>query len=234
MKEKLFQQKGTKLFKNKNTQTIKFHSRYPEFILNKPQPSTRYIPEWYRKFPGSVDGHPTLKKCVPFLDAIGSGYMIELNADIYWDKEKFIDNSNIKNVSEHFPQQSQDFPVPEGFNSQPYKWENQWHISTPKGYSTLFVHPLNTTTLPFYSVSGVVDTDKHPLITNFPFFIKSDFEGTIPAGTPIIQLIPFKRNDWESVVIDDKPLESVEREYEVMNPPYGWYKRNFWNRKLYS
>ena len=33
---------------------------------------------------------------------------------------------------------------------------------------------------------------------NFPFFIKEGFTGLIPYGTPIVQIIPFKRDDWKS------------------------------------
>jgi hypothetical protein len=45
---------------------------------------------------------------------------------------------------------------------------------------------------------AIVDTDKHPIMVNFPFFLKENFSGVIPYGTPIVQVIPFKRENWKS------------------------------------
>jgi hypothetical protein len=142
-------------------------------------------------------------------------------------------NSPISIVTEHVKSQTSFFPVPEEYEEQPHKWTNHWKITTPKGYSCLFIHPLNSPQLPFHSFSGIVDTDKHPLIINFPFVFKKDFEGVIPAGTPIIQIIPFKRDSWDLKVIDDKEFVPYEKTYEVFNPPFSWYKKYFWSKKEY-
>lgn len=214
---------------------ITFTSSVPELDLVKPQPSSRYIPEWYRKTDGVKNGNATVKKCIPFLDSLTAGYVIELAADVYFDREKriFNTNSKIQLVSEHYLDQVDNFDVPQGFDIYPYKWINNWEIKTPKGYSTMFMHPLNSPFLPFYSFSGIVDTDKHPLIINFPFILRSDFSGLIKAGTPLIQLMPFKRESWKAEVVDDKPYKLPPNEWEVLNPPFGWYKRNFWHKKSF-
>ena len=44
----------------------------------------------------------------------------------------------------------------------------------------------------------MVDTDKYPIPVHFPFLLKKNFEGLIKQGTPIIQVIPFKRESWKS------------------------------------
>jgi hypothetical protein len=62
----------------------------------------------------------------------------------------------------------------------------------------MFIHPTYRPDLPFYILPAIVDTDKHPLIINFPFFIKEGFTGVIEFGTPMVQAIPFKRDNWES------------------------------------
>jgi hypothetical protein len=95
----------------------------------------------------------------------------------------------------------------------------------------LFIHPLNSGDTPFHSFSGIVDTDKHPVTVNFPFLIRKDFEGNIPAGTPMIQVIPFKRDKWESKVIDNKEFTEPKEFYRIFNPPFGQYKRNWWTKK---
>ena len=217
---------------------IEFRPRSPKFDVVEPKPSSLYIPDWYKKTPQVAENNMTAKKCVPIVDALSAGYMIPLPADVHWDEtrngKKWETDSKIEIVSQHYKSQTEMFEINQSFDSQSYKWVNHWHIKTPKGYGTLFVHPLNRSDLPFYSFSGFVDTDRHPLIVNFPFIIQKDFIGTIPAGTPMIQAIPIKRSDWEMSIKDkDKPHLYV-KEYEVMNPPFGWYKRNYWAKKKYQ
>lgn len=215
---------------------ITFHSERTDLDLLKPIPTSRVMPEWFRLMPGSVDGIETVKKCIPVLDALTAGYVIPISADAYWDKESksFVSAFVDKLDSDHMKEQTSFVEIPDNFDDQPHKWINRWYIKTPKGYSTLFIHPLNRQDLPFRSFSGIVDTDKHPMAVNFPFILEKDFEGMIPAGTPMIQAIPFKRDDWESLVIDTGDSYSYPYSSDNLNPPFAWYKRKWWTRKLYS
>lgn len=220
-------------FKSK---TITFTSQHPEYDLVKPVPASRLVPEWYRGMPGVKDGVETLKKCIPVLDALTSGYIFTLPADVWYNQESksIISNSALKLNSDHIPVQTEEVILPEEFDPQPHKWINYWHIRTPKGYSTLFIHPLNREDLPFKSFTGIVDTDRHNLVINFPFFMKKDFDGKIPAGTPIIQAIPFKRDAWDSKFIDDpsKPYTFMD-EHKVLDAPLAFYKRTTWIKKVF-
>ena len=214
---------------------ITFHSDKTEFDLPRPAAASRFIPDWFRTMPGVVDRVETVKKCIPVLDSLTLGYMIPLSADVMYEPEskQIVSNSKFQINSDHMSVQTQDVTLPDHFDPQPHKWINSWHIKTPRGYSTLFVHPLNRLDLPFHSFSGVVDTDKHPIIINFPFVINKDFSGIIPAGTPIIQAIPFKRDTWDSKVIDDEKSYSYEFANANQDAPLAWYKRNIWNKKTY-
>lgn len=218
----------------KKSKKILFISDKANLDILKPVPASRNVPDWYRKMSGSESRIETVKKCIPVLDALTAGYMIPLPADVTWinDKKTFFTQSKFDINSDHHSSQTQDVVLPPEYDPQPHKWVNSWYIKTPPGYSTLFIHPLNRLDLPFYSFTGVVDTDKHPLVINFPFVLRKDFEGTIPAGTPMIQAIPFKRDDWDSRV-NDLDSYSYEKHYEVDLPPFAWYKRNFWTRKLF-
>ena len=212
------------------TNRITFTSVFPQFDITYPIPASKAVPNWWRKDSVVKEQMHTMKKCVPILDSLTAGYVIPLPADVWKARgvKNFGQRNDIAFVSEHYPLQTEAYPAPEEFDSQPYKWVNPWNIKTPKGYSCLFIHPLNSGDSPFYSFSGIVDTDKHPVTVNFPFLIKKEFEGVIPAGT---QVIPFKRDKWESKVIDNKDYVEPKDFYKIFNPPFGQYKRNWWTKK---
>lgn len=216
-----------------------------ESWLLTPVPAQKYLPEWYKNIPKHCDKNAiglqkydsTVKSCVPFFDAVTAGYFILLNADVY----VFMDDhgnhifewrTNQKIVDMHSTEQIGQFNVKE-YDMQPFKWRNFYHIKTPSGYSTMFVHPLSMDDLPFHSFSGVVDTDNFTMEVNFPFLIKKDFEGFIERGTPIIQVIPFKRDSWSMEIGPTiKDLSSRSESYfSILKDPY---KKLFWSKKSFK
>jgi len=213
---------------------IKFASTAPDLKIPYPLPAYKSVPEWYRTTESVIGGVPTIKKCVPILDAMTAGYTITLASDIFFNKGIPQDISVANIVSSHDNNQIGNLKIPNEYYGQVYKWQNFFTLKTPKGYSTMFFHPLNRIDLPFFSFSGIVDTDKFPLETNFPFLIKKDFVGIIPAGTPIAQAVPIKRESWESSVEDSKNYEQPVFTHTMHNPPFNYYTKNFWTRKKYS
>lgn len=183
-------------------------SGFPD--LEKPQPASSFIPDWYKDTESYVGGEKrpdgdagttsTIKRCMPVFDAITAGYIISLPADVYVslrteEKTQFFEWSNFGLVNFHPVEQAPKHPLR---NRHAYpKWNNQWAIRTPKGYSTLFVQPFHRD-LPFTILPGIVDTDEYYAPVNFPMILNDpEFEGLIPKGTPIAQVIPFKRDSWE-------------------------------------
>lgn len=217
------------------TKKIKFYATAKEYNLPEPSPSSRRIPSWYRELDGVIDGMETIKKCMPILDGFLSGYTITSPVDIYFGKNGVLHNSEFAVIETHDKSQISGFKVPEEYHDQPFKWINHFTLKTPKGYSTLFIHPMNQIDLPFYSLGGIVDTDKHPVPVNFPFFIKKDFEGIIRGDTPIIQAIPFKRESWKMSLDEEKPgMVPIDFNNFRVNPPFGYYKRKFWSKKKFN
>jgi hypothetical protein len=49
---------------------------------------------------------------------------------------------------------------------------------------------LSSASLPFSILPGIVDADHFKLSVQFPFLLQAGFEGVIPAGTPVAQIIP--------------------------------------------
>lgn len=144
----------------------------------------------------------SVKHCMPFFDAMTMGYHYLLHTDIYVNKTG--ENTvGIKWNSPHHPggeRPTFELPTPHGYYDSHFFWQTYWGIKTPPGWGVLMTHPLNRHDLPFTTVSGYVDFDKYPMPGNVSFHIKNNFEGVIPAGTPIMSIIPIKRASWESEV----------------------------------
>lgn len=218
--------------------------------VDKPAPAIKNLPDWYKDMSPYMFGDKgliiqnkqtnlTVKKCVPFLDALGAGYYIPSPADVLVrrmpDGPRINWLSSFDVISDHSKEQMKGIDIPENYDSQPFKWMNPWIIKTPKGYSSLFIHPTNRTDLPFHSFSGVVDTDVFPLPVNFPFLLKSNFSGTIKAGTPMIQVIPFKRDSWKTEYSTAKDLVEYEKNlFDFSRSVKHYYRNKWWSRKHFN
>ena len=215
-----------------------------------PIPAKQTLGPWFKKIPQFINGdkelklsngsiNKTIKHCIPVLDAMTSGYTIPLVGEIMVSKpteEEYLFNwMNVHPlVSTHSKSQVENFQFPPGYSTTTaFKWHSRFLVQTPPGYSVFFMHPVNRWDLPFYSLPGIVDTDKHPVIINFPFLVKEGFSGKIEMGTPLIQLFPFKREKWNSEILpgSEKEYTSV---YEAFRTAIdSKYKNDYWSRKDY-
>jgi hypothetical protein len=218
-------------------------------IIDPPRSAKNFIPNWYKKNTRKINkdflwrtpegmANLTVKACMPVLDSITAGYIITLSADVYatkdhrygnrlfWDVDrKLISLDNQSQYGELLP--------PEGYEKNGYKWHTDWIIKTPKKYSVLIIHPNYHFDLPFITLPGIVDTDKYGLALNLPFFLKEDFEGLIPKGTPIAQIIPIKRESW----ISSLNKFSIKEKYHLENLKSKFersYQTMMWEKKEYS
>lgn len=238
---------------------IKFIAKdeYALDVVDKPFPASQSIPKWWKEMkpylsdPEAPNGEKIIvrhgfsnaspKKCVAMLDSITSGYIIPLWADvqirsvsdseylpeIYWrvTKEVFVANSN---------QGSEMVKAPLGYSSHAYKFQNQWLITTPKGYSINVTPPVGSDSDVFSAIPAVVDTDKHRAGLFFPVWIKEGFEGIIERGTPIVQVTPFKREEWVSEFTSLKDNEYRKIEDKHLNTNIiGKYVKEHWTKKIY-
>lgn len=226
------------------------HNEMAKAIFDPPVPAINMIPESYKgipymiekdklfKLPDNKSTNLSAKACIPFFDAMTSGYMITSQADVYAVKRPDYNYRLMWEVSwdvitEHGDQQYNPMEKPVGFEKDPFKWETFWTIKTPPGYSCLFIHPTHRYDLPFMSISGVVDTDTYNLPINFPFFLKEDFEGLIPKGTPIIQVIPFKRDEWTHKISDIDPNSQFYLD-DLKSVLERSYKKRMWSKKIFK
>lgn len=219
-------------------------------VFDRPIPASQAIPEWYKQQSGYTDGHKlttpdgkynhTIKHCMPAFDAMTAGYIIPLPQDIEvesdengimtmrWPSDMF------QQFSSHSTQQVNNLPIDEEvWDPTPWKFHNPWIIQTPPGYSCLFVQPMWHDHLPFRCFSGVVDTDVYNMQpVNFPCLFRRGFRGAIPMGTPMIQVIPFKREEWKSKTLDPSTLDS--KKWKRSERRFGHrYKKDYRQKKRY-
>ena len=237
----------------KKDKTIKFVpsvSGY-ENIFDPPTPAKKNLPEWFKKqerYSGGVKKaqdanglfNSTIKACSPVFDIITAGYVVTTPADIFVSKKD--ENSfpiftwgidDFKCIESHPVSQYDQYKVPEEYFSVGYKFNNPWTVVTPKGYSSIIMTPTFRDDLPFFSLPAIVDTDKHPTAILFPFFIRKDFEGMIPMGTPIVQIIPFKRDVWKSQTESfDENLQNSWKRASRLNE--SRYKTFFRSKKTWE
>ena len=195
---------------------IIFHSNreYNSYINDfYPQPSAKLIPKWYSnadkyvkdpktgEYVPNYDGGkmPSFKACPAILDFFTSGYVFVTPCDLFFYKEN--NQILIKKPKgyEDFCAAREPMPgfeTPYGYSEHHFHWFPQWSVELPDGYSAIYLNPVNHYNLPFITVAGIIDNDKVTTSGLMPFFLKKDFEGIIKAGTPFVQIIPFKREDW--------------------------------------
>jgi hypothetical protein len=211
-------------------------------VIPAPAPSTAMLPEWFRKLP-PIDAEMhnvenpglTIKRCMPFLDALTIGHILLSPADISVE----INDKGVK-TSSRFPR-----PLVESHKSYQIKGAPEstraalkllslWTVTTPPGWSTLFIPLLNRPNDLVDVLSGVVDTDTYRLPVNIVFFVKpKDGLFTIPKGYPICQMIPFRRSGDKTVIRASTPDEIKQSAKQSLNiySMLGWYRKIIWSKR---
>lgn len=190
---------------------------------------------------GVASSNLTLRGCMPFLDALTTGYMFVLPFDLELRRNRqgmvgIRWATNVDLVGQHGQDQAPGLPIPEGASPHILKWKPGWRVITPRGYSCLFTHPMNHIDLPFITLSGVVDTDRYGLGVELPFrLLNFDEELVIlEKGTPIAQVFPFKRDDWESSTVAYDSEEQKKNGFILKSKIVRSYQRMFWERKSFK
>lgn len=224
--------------------------------VKQPTPASKARPSWWKQIqPYHPDiknenyiesGSGTIRTCPAITDIQDYGYMMYFPFDIYIDatnKDNLIceippriaESNPGYYLSRHHAWQVDGFKVGEEFHPQHIKINPLFGVSTPKGYSAWMTHPVNRTDLPFRTMDSLVDTDTYTAFWTVIFFVKMGFKGVIEAGTPMLQVMPFKRDEvWDSKVVP-KNEEKWNRNWNGIKIKfYRTYKNFFWVRKRFN
>jgi hypothetical protein len=182
-------------------------------VLPRPIPAVLGLPDWFKAMPQKAFSsvlqteQMTVKKCPPFIDAMTSGFLVPLIADLRvengtfsWDRD--VPSGALMNYS----RSPIDFHDNTQLSGTPFfdedrfvlKFTNFWTFEVPAGYSLLITHPFNRHDLPFVTLTGLVDADAYrDNFINFPaHWHDFEFTGVLPKGTPVAQCVPMRRDAW--------------------------------------
>jgi hypothetical protein len=223
-------------------------------VIPEPRPANKFIPEWYKKMSSnisSLEENPnkipywndpfngpmstlSLKGCVPVLDYLSLGYTIPLWQDLIIQKTaeglfSFVwsDGEEPMLQSHLVSQVSGSWMEEKTTNGSILKLMCPWHFKTPKGYSCFFFSP-HYHRLGLEILPAIVDTDEQHEV-HFPFILHEDRDEpfSIPVNTPVIQVFPFKRQDWKMEIKTLDPVEHKRRTKRISSFIY----RNFRHSK---
>ena len=216
-------------------------------ILPEPAPAQQALPDWLRTMPSEVvaaslggEAVRTLKHCPPIIDALSTGVIIPLatdlhvaNGEVAWDWDPpILEDALISRapVGLHVPEQASGAPF-RLVNNAVLKFMNFWTLEAPDGWSLLFTHPLNREDLPFRTLSGVVDGDLfRDGYVHFPaLWTDPSFEGTLPKGTPVAQVMAFPRTG-QKLEVREMTEDDIARNREVqraLGVERGVYRKQY-------
>lgn len=238
-------------FKKNEQPKITFRARDDlEGVFPEPKTANKFMPEWYKKLERKIPNAKvidagTAKRCVPISDAVANGYIIPLWADLHVNVEKKDEGLHIwmqfpdtfglgQMISNHgWDQVGDGCPLSKyELGTVLLKFLNPWVIETSPGYSVLFKNPPHQYS-DFEILEGIVDTDTYRRQINFPFVWTGTEVGEqiIPKGTPLIHVVPFKREEFEVgySTWDHREMTRIDRMHETTF--FDKYRKLWWHKR---
>jgi hypothetical protein len=185
-----------------------------------PQPASAAIPDWYRALPLAASAECSYKEqyqhnfktrfsikgCVPVQDYLTSGYVLRLHTDVGITVEEV--------------------------NGEEHVW---WY--TGDGPNCISIHnhvqcpvPIEGKKKTFRLFPAIVDCDTYGQQVNFPGYTLKHGSFKIDAGTPLIVVLPYKRDEWASKteLVSESQPNLIARYFE------RGYKKLFHNKKSFK
>jgi hypothetical protein len=211
--------------------TIEFNT-YNEQTLKdvKPVLAKSVSPDWWKqmKFSEYNRGNliTTIRACPAMDDWLKSGWYLLANRDMIVKNGSITDSDEDDEIymSTHEFGEGYEHPSPAHPSGQmgyafqyipddeapirgAFKFRNPWNITTPPGYSCLYLDPFLFQNKFFATWQGIIDTDKFN--ANYDnaqviFYPRVGHSFVIPKGTPLCQIIPYKREEWQATYLTYK------------------------------
>ena len=231
---------------SQQAKTISFFPKAQGLI--SPIAAKNSLPDWYKdQNSRNHFKHPTIKRCMPIFDAMSSGYFLVAQSDIIVDSTNpggltISSDNDFDGVlfSQHDFYQYDKYPIPSGYHSHVLRIHPMWAVQTPKDYSALFINPVHNGSKNMNAMTGLIDTDNFISDGHLSFFVKENTVFKIKKGTPIVQVLPIKRESWQAVEMSveeySKTVEAQETAGLMINGEHqaGAYKKLFHVQKSFK
>ncbi len=204
--------------------------------LFPPQPANKFLPQWYKEIGRGeqVDSNLgygsaiTAKRCPAIQDLVSTGFILPIWGDLslktFYKEDGEIDRQawNITTakaygedaddwIGWHSEDQTKGMDIGRTIAGQTLKIKCPYKFIVPKGYDLLYTDPFYHFRKDIRCFMGLVEADKWGIIT-FPFEILNAESFIMKAGTPLVHVIPIKRDSFEYQL-----RNGTEEEYEHTN-----------------
>lgn len=199
-----------------------------------PKPAKDWLPEWYEKIPKPKDLYEydeevnrTIRGCIPVEDIITAGYIIpniyeiRITEKIENFKKEMLVRTGKRFLKTNLPDQGlntreeiaifneKECPITSNnklIKKNYFRIHSDWAVVTPPGYSCLIMQPYYFFERKFQIMPCIIDTDTYNKRITFVGYSNEDYIKFHP-GDPLLQVIPFKRDDWKMEISNEKILD---------------------------
>jgi len=214
-----------------------------------PEPAANHPPKWMKEMPSMNEeirkhywrGSNTMKVCSGILDSISMGYIVFAHCDfdiVTTEGEYRIEtNWPDKFVDMFVPALSEDYTFPKGHKKIFFKVTLPYRIKTTPGTSCLITQIKWRPELNHTVVEGSVDTDDFYSDLHFVFSMEENSRLTIKKGDPLLQIIPYRRETWQSHTLAKDPATEnkiLAQYYKLRSHKLFGYFHEFWKKKEYK
>lgn len=213
-------------------------------LPHRPLPANKFYPDWFKNLPSTtLSGASTLKRCPPMADMFSMGYIIPT-----WSEFTLTPNSrgqyslDTRMLVLHTPLEG-DRPVIEGQDTKQYEntpWQGKtimkihspWVVKTPPGYSLMLLPLFGRHNKGIEPIPAIIETDEYTVSLSIFFQITAKLGETIHIrpGEPLVQIIPYKRDIWNSKYTIKNLIEHAQIANKLKTYITSGYRR-FWHKK---
>jgi hypothetical protein len=209
----------------------------------RPVPASECLPEWFKDI--NNVSIKTSKSCRGLYDVMTSGFMVVWPFDVTITRDEngklFVKRTrDDERFSFHPHPHVQLGAYPDAnLSLQKHgveKVELPYKIRSSKNTSVMMIQPPYRPDLKTEVMPGVIDTDKFYSPLNVLFTIKNTDttrDIKISAGTPLAQIIPFVRSEWQ-VEYNPLDLKLDQITQENINNLDKYYQKKLWTRKVFK
>lgn len=204
---------------------FRFWNKNPTAVEKYPVvPAKKLIPSWFKKLPNMVEyynNHGTIKTCPGIVNYLRSGFILRSWLDtIIETTDSYIKFSypngeappNYLSTMDAMTFNKDVKEYKEYSHPVVIKWDLGWYCQAPKGYNLMFAPTQYHPNLNFTTAMGITDTRIEESLNSPAAWHPTEQFVFIPAGTPVLQVIPFKREEYDYDVVCAKEKD-IKREF---------------------